>query len=273
MNKLLKTLLILFSLVILLSGCDSRDIKANSKVDSPNNSTVMSTKDNGSTEQKSEKIALNMESEHFILYSYEKDKVFLQDLSKALESGFGKVTKDLNCKLNGKTTVKVYPDTVTFHIAIGKPNAPWWYVGEGSGGVISITSDMSHVSPSNVVVHELTHIITNSNFGVLPEWLFQGIAMFEGKDTPVSTIESAVRSGVKSQNIPSLKDLNVDYWSFADKGGYNYSYVAVEFIIKEFGYDKLNKFLRSPYDYKNSFGLTEDELNGKWVEYLKINYN
>lgn len=97
--------------------------------------------------------------------------------------------------------------------------------------------------------------------------------MFEGKETPISRIESSVRSGVISQNIPSLNDLDVDYWSFTDKGRYEYSYVAVEFIIKEFGYDKLNKFLRSPYDYKESFGLTEEELNRKWVEYLTKNYD
>lgn len=274
MEIFLKSLLISVAMATFLSGC----ILSNNKVDietvTVQSSAIITTKDVGIIEpQSGETIALNKETEHFLIYCSEKDKLFLEDFAKALESGFNTVSKDLDCTLKEKTIVKIYPDTETFHKAIGKPDAPWWYVGEGSGGVISITSDMTHVSAFNVVVHELTHIMTNSNFGSLPEWLFQGIAMFEGEETPISRIESSVRSGVLSQNIPSLNDLDVDYWSYADKGGYEYSYVAVEFIIKEFGYDKLNKFLRSPYDYKNSFGLTEGELNGKWAEYLKKKYN
>lgn len=273
MNILIKSLLILLTMIILLSGCSSNKNKVISKIDASHSSEVASTKNVGTIEsQSSDTIALNKETEHFLLYCSEKDKPLLEDLSKALESGFNKVTKDLDCTLEVKTIVKIYPDIDTFHKAIGKPDAPWWYVGEGSEGVISITSDMTHVSAPKVVVHELTHIITNSNFGRLPEWLFQGIAMYEGKETPISSIESAVRAGVSSQNIPSLKELDIDYWSFADKGGYEYSYVAVEFIINDFGYDKLNKFLRSPYNFKELFGLTEDEFNSKWVEYLKEKY-
>lgn len=95
---------------------------------------VKTTADTGSTEsKKSETLTLNMETEHFILYYSDKDKALLQDLSKALESGYDKVTKDLNCKLDGKTTVEIYPDTETYHKAIGKPDAPGWYVGEGLG--------------------------------------------------------------------------------------------------------------------------------------------
>jgi hypothetical protein len=274
LSILLKFLLVPLLLVILLSGFTSNENKAYLKSYSTPNSTILPTQSANAKElKKYDKITLNKETDHFLLYCNEKDKELLKDLSEALESGYKKVTKDLKCKLNRKVVVNIYPDTKTFHKAIGKPDAPEWYVGEGSGYMISIASNMSQASPTNVVVHELTHVITNTNFKVLPEWLFQGIAMYEGKETPLSRIKSTVHLGVISRCIPTLKDLDISYWRFVDKGGYEYSYAAVDFIIKEFGYDKLNKFIRSPNDYKKSFGLTEDKLNEKWFLYIMKNYN
>lgn len=283
MRIILKSLLISVTILSLLSGCTSSNVlitKGANTIDSQSTSTVklqstsiiMPQSSDAIKPQSDDKIELYKETKHFLLYSNKKDKLLVDVLSEALENGYDRISKDLACTLKEKVVVRIYPDIETFHKGIGKPDAPSWYIGEGSGGVISITADMTNYLASDVIIHELTHIITSNNFGPMPQWLFQGIAKYEGKETPIAYIESAVRAGVSSQKIPTLKDLDTDYMSFVDKGGYEYSYVAIEYILAEYGHDKLVKLLRSPYNYMEVFGITEDEFNNNWLEYVRKNY-
>ncbi|KOR26018.1 hypothetical protein [Clostridium sp. L74] len=60
--------------------------------------------------------------------------------------------------------------------------------------------------------------------------------------------------------------------TFFKRNGYQYSYTIVESIINLFGYDKLHNLIKSSNSFVEVFGITEDELQNKWIDYIKVNY-
>lgn len=74
--------------------------------------------------------------------------------------------------------------------------------------------------------------------------------------------------------LPTFKDLDTgeDFETFFKRDGYQYSFTIVESIIKLFGYDKLSSLIKSPNSFVEIFGITEDELQDKWIDYIKENY-
>jgi len=43
-------------------------------------------------------------------------------------------------------------------------------------------------------------------------------------------------------------------------------------LIEEFGYDKLLNLIKLPNNFVDIFGITENQLQNKWIEYIKKNY-
>ena len=39
-----------------------------------------------------------------------------------------------------------------------------------------------------------------------------------------------------------------------------------------FGYDKLYDLIKSPNNFVEVFGMTENELENKWIEYIRKHY-
>lgn len=60
---------------------------------------------------------------------------------------------------------------------------------------------------------------------------------------------------------------------FAELDGYALSYTIVEYMISEYGYDKLIDLIKSPYDFDEIFSITIEEFEKEWKEYLIKNYN
>lgn len=51
--------------------------------------------------------------------------------------------------------------------------------------------------------------------------------------------------------------------------GFQLSYTAVEFLIKEYGIEALNQLIRNPSDFQGILHCSESELYEEWVDYLK----
>lgn len=108
-----------------------------------------------------------------------------------------------------------------------------------------------------------------------PRWLNEGIASFEAKDNNENWIRKTVKSGLDTAELPSFDDLATgnDFETFFKRGGYQYSYTIVEFIISKFGYEKLIEFIKEPTEFEGVFGVTKEQLQDQWVNYIKDNYS
>ncbi|APQ75937.1 peptidase MA family metallohydrolase [Clostridium botulinum] len=165
-------------------------------------------------------------------------------------------------------------------VIIGFPNAPDWIRGGLGIGKIVIASPLNPPPGSqfynvlNTVVHEFVHIIVNKINEDTPRWLNGGIACYEAKDNDENWIRKTVRNELVNNMIPTFKDLDTgeDFETFFKRNGYQYSYTIVESIINLFGYDKLRNLIKSPNSFVEIFSITEDKLQDKWIDYIKVNY-
>ncbi|SHI71743.1 Peptidase MA superfamily protein [Clostridium cavendishii DSM 21758] len=220
------------------------------------------------------------EIEHFIIYYTDSDKTCIEDVCNVLESSYDRITTHLKKKLDDKLIIEIHSDFNELHNALGFPNAPDWIRGGVGKSKIIIASPLNPPPGSNfdnvvnTAVHEFVHIIVNGLNGNTPRWLNEGIACYEAKDNNESWIIETVRGGLRSNIVPTFKDLDTgeDFEEFFKVNGYQYSYTIVEAIVEMFGYDKLCSLIKAPNDFVNSIGITENELQSQWIKYLEKNY-
>lgn len=226
------------------------------------------------------KLNLIKETQHFTIYYAEIDNTCIDKVSEVLEDSYNRITINLRQHLNEKLTIEIYSDLNQLHIALGIPNAPDWIRGGLAVGKIIIASPLNPPPGSefdnvlNTAVHEFVHIIVNKINDSTPRWLNEGIASYEAKDNNENWIRETVKNGLLNDIVPSFKDLDTgeDFETFFNRSGYQYSYTIVESIINLFGYDMLHNLIKSPNNFVQVFGITENELHHKWTEYIKINY-
>jgi hypothetical protein len=223
---------------------------------------------------------IKKETQHFIVHYTEFDKKCIDEILHVLESSYYRITNNLNQELEEKLTIEIHPDHNQLHIALGLPNAPDWVRGGLGIGKIVIASPLNPPPGSdfnnviNTAVHEFVHIIVTKINENTPRWLNEGIACYEAKDNNENWIIKSVENGLLNSSIPAFKDLDTgeDFETFFKRDRYQYSYTIVESINKLFGYDKLYNLIKAPNCFAEIFGITADELQDKWIDYIKANY-
>lgn len=259
-NKMQKKRIISFALAILflLTGCNNSTSKGEVK--------------------SSNKISLQLESNHFKFYSKDQDKKCLEDLSKALEENYTRITNDLITKSIKNVDVYVYSDLDTYHKEINQPDAPTWVVGNAGPepNTIKMANPLNVDGPSysnfmKIIVHEFTHVVVsniNPNASNIPIWLNEGIATYESKQ-----FSKADMTNYKDKlgKYP-LKDLETDFLAFGNNNGYIISYCIVEYIIKTYGYDKLIDSIKTPSDMEKIFGVSKEDFQNSFIFYINNNY-
>ncbi len=225
-----------------------------------------------------DKLKLQLESQHFRFYSFNKDVKCLNDLNKNLQENYKRISKDLNVSLKDKVDIEVYPDIQSFHNAIGAPMAPEWNVGTGWEGKIKMVSPLNpgkyhtYDTLMMVVVHEFTHVMVsqiNSNLKDIPIWLNEGTAAFEAKQMN-NNIKQGLKKKIQNNEVPPLFSMNSQNLS---DGGYAFSYTAVEYVVKNYGYNSLIKLIKSPSNLQEILGCSSEEFEKRWMDFLVKNYN
>lgn len=223
-----------------------------------------------------DRIVQQLESEHFIFYSKEKDKECIEALASTLSDSYARISEDLGVTLSKKVNIYVYSDLDTFHSAINQPDAPDWVVGIALPGTTTIkmvnplnVDSHSYDSMLKVMVHEFTHIVTmniNPKVYSLPLWLSEGIAMFEAGQT--EGVNEWISTAKASDKFPTLKELESGSYTFGNIGGYQFSYSIIEYMVKNYGYDKVIALIKSPTEFEEIFGLSKEAFQKEWIEYL-----
>ncbi len=125
--------------------------------------------------------------------------------------------------------------------------------------------------------HLVTHQITSSPYGsALPPWLDEGLAMHaEGtqSDSDASLLKDAIAAG----NISTLKSLSSPFSANPQEAYLDYaqSQSVVEFLLNQYGNDKMNQLLvtlNDGYSMDDTlikvYGFDLDGLDSAWLKYM-----
>lgn len=211
---------------------------------------------------------LQRETDHFLFYCTDRDTQALDDLSETLEDCYERVTSDLGKVPSGKTRIYISPDLETYHNVVGRPNAPDWSVGTAGNGEVYIVSPLNpgptkdYDDMLTVAVHEYVHVVVQEFGRWQPSYLDEGIACYEAGQfgSPKHYIPIDIANGT----LPSLTDLETSNNSTIL---YTYGPAYVDFVAKTFGFDKVVSLLEGK-SQEEVFGMSMEELNEKWMDYL-----
>lgn len=222
-------------------------------------------------------LKLEKDTEHFLFYCTEQDISCLNELSQKLEENYQRICNDLGYNFKGKIKVKIFPDLQTFHNATGNPNSPNWFIGFENNGEIFITSPLNPGPAHNYksilkgIVHEFTHVIVNDLKSSVPRWLDEGLASFEAGQMDINR-HYCLFTEIFENRIPKIKDFEIDWVSFGEKGGYVWSYTIVEFVVQDYGWEKVREWIQNDGAIKSTFGIGDDKFQKKWISFLEKNY-
>ncbi len=158
--------------------------------------------------------------------------------------------------LDGPVTVEIFPDQKDFAIrTFGLPGGVG-YLGVCFGNVVTANSPASQgASPSNweaVLWHEFCHVVTlNLTNNKMPRWLSEGISVYEEKQankTWGQAMNARYRKMIMDGELTPISRLSAAFLRPKSGLHLNFAYyessLVVEYMIQEFGLEKLRAVLQ-----------------------------
>jgi tetratricopeptide (TPR) repeat protein len=195
-----------------------------------------------------------LESEHFKVHMSENDADILWPyLEPLLEEGWETLTAKYDFEPEGPILIEVFENSEDFAVrSVGLPDiGP--LVGICFGKVITLISpDTLSANWQEIVWHEFAHVITLQMTGNrMPRWLSEGISVWEEREGRPYWGRSQgldlVRAAQQDKLLP-IAELNSGFSgarNSADLGfAYFQSYLVVDYINNEYGFDKMVELVK-----------------------------
>ena len=219
------------------------------------------------------------------LYWYEGSEDFARELMEAAQKALSRLQDEMGVNVEGPVYIYVYASSRDMREVVPKRSESFDEFSVTLGIVLSEdTLAVLGTDPDveKTIAHELSHLVvakaTENPLNVpLPRWLDEGLAMYaEGELPPANrrALERAIRSG----ELISVRSLS-GYVGDPSKIDLFYAeaYSVVEFLIKEYGKEKMTqllaKFAEGAYQedaLREVYGFGLDELDARWKEYLGV---
>jgi hypothetical protein len=224
-------------------------------------------------------------SNNLTIFWYEGDENFADEAMQWSMKALDKLADDTGARLEQPIQIFLYADSQDLLQSMIFPR-------EWTGGVAHIEynkitiimSDLQEWS-INALAHELghlaTHQITFSPYGVdLPLWLDEGLAMY-AQFTQESYLQTLLKSALDYNALISLRTLCSPFSAISERAALSYaeSYSVVEYLIKEYGRDKILDLLiafkeGNTYDdaLLQVYGFDLNGLESRWISWLTDQY-
>jgi len=149
----------------------------------------------------------------------------------------------------------------------------------GFGGVrMYLTRPPRSNRPSDgmvrLLIHEAVHVIQHAllegNTRGVPTWLMEGTAVyFEGR--PRSGFDDILAMGVRDNNIRTLSYLEEIDWDSDSFAWDVWGAGMVRFIHEVYGFEYVGELHRN-YDIEAVFGISRDEFQRQWHQWVRDNF-
>lgn len=196
-------------------------------------------------------------NEHFIVRMSAREAAIYGDRALVLlEQAREQLTGKYGIKLESPTVVEIFPEQKDFGVrTFGMPHNPG-FLGVCFGRVVTANSPASQGgTPSNweaVLWHEFCHVITlQLTRNKMPRWLSEGISVYEELQANPAwgqRMNPRYREMALGDDLTPVSELSAAFLSpkseFHVQFAYYQSSLVVEFLVENFGFDKLKAILR-----------------------------
>jgi tetratricopeptide (TPR) repeat protein len=190
-------------------------------------------------------------------------------------------------RLSRPTIVEIFPEQKDFGVrTFGIPDNPG-FLGVCFGAVVTANSPASQTAnPANweaVLWHEFTHVITlQMTRNKMPRWLSEGISVFEELQANPSwgqRMTARYREMIMGDDFTPISELSSAFLAPKTPMHLQFAYyesaLAVEFIVKNYGFDAIKKILHDLGEGKEINKVIEshtapiDELDQDFADFAQ----
>ena len=222
-----------------------------------------------------------IKTQHFTFnFSSNIDTAKINKLATALESNYLQIGNDLQTNPSGNIEVNVYSQRWRYIKATGN----WSASGniEGISKLHFVEQAWGETDYSKVAIHEFAHTVTlkllldnetqpinsqafDKKFATFPTWLWEAISVYEAGQW----IDPKTLPFLNNGAYPNISELNS-----RSKGGkiYKVGYTIIEFILHQYGREKLIDLIKNYGDLSKVLGVTGDQFCKDWYAFLKQKY-
>jgi len=215
------------------------------------------------------------------IYWYEEDESFAQELMSAAQQALARLAENTGAQLEKPAKIYIYANAQDLMGAMIYPQE--WTGGAAFSryGTIAIG-----IAPDNLywgkraIAHELAHLVihqlTLNPYSGLPVWLDEGLAM-NAEGTLEPGFATYLNQAIDENSLISVRSLSSPFSTDAKQARLSYaqSYSLVEFLISNYGQEKMLELLNtfkqgSSYGkaLEKVYGFDMDGLDTLWQEYV-----
>lgn len=209
-----------------------------------------------------ERLKLQKETQHFVVWSSDMDASAAATIADTLERNYARVTSDLRIEPKQETRIEISRGSLGGHAYPDK---------------VVLTYDPAqgvNEYAKQIAVHEFAHMVANAHdpdggqSAYLSRALYEGVAAYEaGQDSAADDIPKDLASSIY-RTLPEIEKL-----SASDESSiiYSYGYAYTKFLVDTYGYDVLVKILQGQ-PRTEALGANDSTVNSQWLAFLDRTY-
>jgi RNA polymerase sigma-70 factor (ECF subfamily) len=220
-------------------------------------------------------LTLVIEASKLTVRAAESDRRTAQDVAQAIRAEAEDICAELQTPCQFSTVVEIYPDQTSFDQHVMNQNMRGYFALSGYPYQIQMVSPehpaphkISYQDGVQVAVHEFVHLALDEINPALPAWLDEGAAVYLGPHEPYAVV---CQFAFPFELIPSFQRLTEAYEEVSAPD--LFAYAAVDFIVHEYGMDRLNQLLRVPEDLESILGISPVMFDDRWQSFMQTQYH
>ncbi|MBN2876149.1 MAG: BlaI/MecI/CopY family transcriptional regulator [Bacilli bacterium] len=189
----------------------------------------------------------NLVLPNFIFYG-NNDSSYIKELASNIEQAYERSSNHLKYRFPEKQSIYLYSSLKRLQSALGYTNGPEWIKAGPPWGVLHMAPKEAFLDedPNKILYHILVQLMVYKMNPNIPAWLSQGVAAYESKWLTQERINKMIASQIDKGINHVFSHPDIDIQIFQQSGGYEFSYLFVEYIVTTYGYDRIREFILSP---------------------------
>jgi Tol biopolymer transport system component len=232
-----------------------------------------------------------IQTEHFDVYYYDRERVAALDAARMAERGYAKLSKVLNHEFRERKPIILYASGSDFQ----QTNATE-VSGESTGGVTDFARNRAVMPFSgaysdfqHVLLHEMTHqfqydIWSRGRAGgglqtliaiAPPLWFAEGMAEYMSLGPINAETAMWLRDASLEGKLPTIKQMTADPYEYFP---YRFGHALWSYIGERWGDEAVGAILKSTLAggiepaFRRTIGLTLDQLSDQWRDAVQKRY-